>query len=173
MTVSIRRAFRCWPRILTVTVAAKPCGRERILALRFSGTCHERELFDASPEAVVAGREASPTPLLALDRLYELRLAPEGQVVFVVPPDRSWPAADNSGGVARLTADIAGAYRISVNQGLWIDIVAKRRLIASNDFQARADCQAPHKIEQYVLPGRQDFVLQLSGGIAPRRYRYT
>jgi hypothetical protein len=165
MTVSIRRGYALLAAILMITVAAQAvrAGEDPCAAFSWN-VSHERELFAASPEAAVAGREASLAPLLALDRLYEPQLAPEGQVVFVVPPERSRPATDNFGGVVRLRADIAGTYRIFVNQGLWIDIVAKGRLIASNDFQGRAGCQAPHKIVQYVLPGEQDLVLQLSGG---------
>lgn len=124
---------------------------------------HEHALFATVPERVSAGKDAESAPALALDRLYELALTPQQQVAFVVSPGKKMSADGASAGLARLRLTAAGDYRVSLNQGFWVDIVADHQLIASSDFQGRRECDAPHKIVVYSLPGGRDLILQLSG----------
>jgi hypothetical protein len=57
----------------------------------------------------------------------------------------------------------AGAYRVSLDQGFWADIVSGQKLLESTDFTGAHGCSAPRKIVQYNLPAGEDLVLQLSG----------
>jgi len=124
---------------------------------------HEHALFAMAPEPAVAGRSVSEAPLLALDRLYELQLSSQGAIAYALLPEKKAVVADDYGGLARLKIDKPGTYRVSLDRGAWVDVVANGMLIQAVDFQGRSGCQAPHKIVQYVLPVGQDLVLQLSG----------
>jgi hypothetical protein len=139
-----------------------PCGK-------FSWNIdRERALFAGAPEVVAAGRDATATPLLAPERLYQLELGPAARVTLVLPPGKKASSADAYAGMARLLLAQPGAYRVSVDQPLWIDVVANGKMIDSADFQGRPGCPAPHKIVQYSLPAGVELVLQLSGAVSPR-----
>ena len=98
------------------------------------------------------------------DRLYQLQLQAAGQVTLALPPGSKKTASDSSyAGLARLRLQQAGNYRVSVDQSVWIDIVADGKMIDSADFQGRPGCLAPHKIVQYPLPAGRELLLQLSG----------
>jgi len=128
----------------------------------------ERRLFATQAQAVAAGRDEGSAPLLLPERLYELSLAPLDQVSFAAQPGRKMPAESASAGLARVRLAAAGDYRISLDQGYWVDVVAGGRPIASKDFQGLRDCRAPHKIVLYSLPAGQDLVLQFSGAGSSR-----
>ncbi len=123
----------------------------------------ERALFASAAAPVAGGRDARSGPVLAPDRLYDLSLRPQSQVRFVVPPGKKTPVADGYGAVARLHIATAGAYRISLNQPFWIDVLDDHKLIASTDFTGQHGCDAPHKIVQFSLPAGTKLLLQLSG----------
>src|ERR1700733_5192976 len=123
----------------------------------------ERALFASAPEAVTAGRDAATTPLLAPARLYQVQLAPQDHVALALPPGKPPKADGTYAGMARLPLQQPGTYRISVDQSLWIDVVADGKMLDSADFQGRSGCMTPHKIVQYALPAARDLVLQLSG----------
>jgi hypothetical protein len=128
---------------------------------------HERALFATAPEAVAAGRDAATTPLLVPERLYQLQLAPQDHVALALPPGKQ-PKPDGAyAGMARLRLQQPGTYRVSVDQPLWIDVVADGKMIESADFQGRPGCLAPHKIVQYSLAAGRDLLLQLSGAVSP------
>jgi hypothetical protein len=71
------------------------------------------------------------------------------------------------GRLYQLQLQQAGVYRVSLDQGAWIDIVADGRMIGSGDFQGRPGCTAPHKIVQFLLPAGQELLLQFSAAVAP------
>jgi hypothetical protein len=129
---------------------------------------HERALFATAPEAVAAGHDAASTPLLAPERLYQLQLAPQNQVALMLPPGKKTSTDGPYAGMAHLRLQQPGAYRVSVDQSLWIDVVADGKMIDSADLQGRPGCLAPHKIVQYSLPAGRELVLQLSGAVSPR-----
>jgi hypothetical protein len=67
------------------------------------------------------------------------------------------------GGIARFRLDKAGAYRISITTGHWIDVVDGSQVIKSRDFTGARGCARPRKIVEYDLPAGKDLTLQLSG----------
>jgi len=126
---------------------------------------HERALFSAKGEPLTAGTDEAHSPALVPDRLYELRLSPVSQVSFAVAPGRHPAAANAYGGLATLTLTQAGVYRISLDQPLWVDVLADGAAIRSRDFQGSHGCNAPHKIVEFVLPAAH-LTLQFSGDAA-------
>jgi hypothetical protein len=124
---------------------------------------HERALFATDAKALPAGKAVASSPMLAADRLYQLQLSSQPEVTFAAPPGKKMLADSAYAGLATLAVDKAGAYRISLDQSFWLDVVATGALISSKDFQGRAGCSAPHKIVEFVLPAGTPLTLQFSG----------
>jgi hypothetical protein len=95
--------------------------------------------------------------------LYDLALAPQDSVKFVLAPGKKALPDGAFAGVLHFRVPSAGAYRVSLNQGMWVDVIGHQQLIESTDFTGAHDCSAPRKIVQYNLPAGEDLVLQLSG----------
>jgi hypothetical protein len=158
---------RRWSVGLALAAAARaPLAADDACAGFKWDVAHEHALFATAAEALSAGIDVASAPSLAPDRLYELAVAPQDQVKFALPPGRKAPVQGASAGLARLHVAGAGDWRISLDQGFWVDVVAGPELLAARDFQGRPDCQAPHKIVLYRLPGGQDLILQFSGAAA-------
>jgi len=158
-----RRFLRCFV-VLTFCAAAgealatdDPCSGFRWDVSR------EQRLFGTAAETVTAGKHVASAPLLIPDRLYDLAVTLQQEVTFAVAPGKKTPIAGASAGLARMHLPAAGEYRISLDQGFWIDVVAENRLLPAEDFQGRPGCRTPHKIVVYWLPGEKDLILQLSG----------
>lgn len=132
----------------------------------------ERALFAKSPEAVTAGKDAPSAPAVQVARLYELALAPQDAVKFAVPPGKKGLADGAFAGLVHFKVPAAGAYRVSLDHGFWIDVVARGELVSSTDFTGAHGCNGPQKIVQYTLPAGDDLVLQLSGATKDR-VRFT
>jgi hypothetical protein len=123
---------------------------------------HERALFATQPRDQQAGGTVASAPGIFLDRLYQLRLAPQDQVTFALPPGGRKPLRGGAqAGLLRLHIAAGGLYRISLSQRFWVDVVAAGKAVAPADFSGARGC-SPHKILLYRLaPG--DLLLQLSG----------
>ena len=147
--------------------AASAGGAERSCAGFKWNVEHERALFKTAGKRAVAGRENASAPEIRADRLYDLSLAPQQDVHFVLQPQKKALTDGAFAGLARLHVATAGRYRISIDRPFWIDVIAQNQFIESQDFAGRHGCDAPRKIVVYELPSG-DFILQLSGAISPR-----
>jgi hypothetical protein len=155
--------------LLALGLAARCALADEDPCARFSwNIAHERALFATAPVSLAAGRDARSTPLLAPDRLYELQLVPQGQVAMPLPPGKKTSIEGAHAGLARLSLQQPGVYRVCVDQPAWIDVVADGSMIEAADFQGRPGCLAPHKIVQYSLPAGCKLVLQLSAAAGLR-----
>jgi hypothetical protein len=124
----------------------------------------ERAVFSHRPHSTIAGRDAASAPSMNPQTLYELSLLPQDSVRFAVPPGKKKQLpAGAFAGLVHFRVATAGAYRVSLDQGFWVDIVSGQKLLESSDFTGAHDCSAPRKIVQYNLPAGEDLVLQLSG----------
>jgi hypothetical protein len=132
----------------------------------------EHALFSKAPESVAAGRDLSSAPVVQAAKLYELALSPQDGVKFVVPPGKKGLPDGAFAGLVHLQVPTAGVYRVSLDQGFWIDVVGNQKLIEATDFTGSHSCDAPRKIVLFNLPAGQDLVLQLSGA-AKDRVRVT
>jgi hypothetical protein len=95
--------------------------------------------------------------------MYELKLTPQPQVTFALPPGKTMLTDGAYAGLVTFRVTTAGAYRVAVDVPFWIDVVADGRLVATKDFQGAHGCDAPHKIVEYELAAAQPLVLQVSG----------
>jgi hypothetical protein len=124
---------------------------------------HERALFATEPQILTGGQTAGTLPTLVAERLYQVELSAQSEVKFSAPPERKRGDGAAYAGLVRLTVEAAGAYRISLDQPLWIDVIANGA-VPAKDFQGRPGCNAPHKIVEFLLPARIPITLQFSGG---------
>jgi hypothetical protein len=155
--------------LATTTVAAAaddPCGGFKW------DVAKEHALFTKAPESIAAGHDLASAPVMKADKLYELALAPQDGVKFVLPPGKKGLPDGAFAGLVHFQVPAAGAYRVSLDQGFWIDVVGNQKLIDSTDFTGSHTCDGPRKIVVYTLPAGQDLVLQLSGA-AKDRVRVT
>jgi hypothetical protein len=141
----------------TSALAAEPCAG-------FKWDVHqEHALFEGAAESVSAGKDTASAPSIGTDRLYELKLTPQDDVAFLVPPGKKMLTDGAYAGVASFHVKTPGAYRVSVDIPFWIDVVADGKLLQTKDFQGQRGCDAPHKIVEYELVTGGPFALQLSG----------
>ena len=125
---------------------------------------HELAVMKQTPQTVSAGMKAgSEAPLLQLDKLYDLKLSGQGGVTYAVKPAKPTLNDSAQGGVARFHIDKAGAYRVSITSGHWVDVVDGTQVIKSRDFTGARGCNRPRKIVEFDLPAGRDLTLQLSG----------
>jgi hypothetical protein len=146
----------------THALAADPCAGFQWNVIR------ERALFAMKAEPLSAGRDTASARRMQVDRLYDWSLVPQEEVRFAAAPGKKVPSDAARGGLVRLQVVTAGTYRISVDQPLWVDVVAGGKLLPAKDFQGASGCQAPRKIVEFVLPAHQDLLIQLSDAANPR-----
>lgn len=123
----------------------------------------ERRLF-AGPvgTTAVAGRRPGRGPVLALGRLYQLRLKPFPGVRLAGPPFVD-PGPGSYAGLARFTVPATGRYRVSADGAVWLDLVVDGVSRPALGFSGSPGCFAPHKIVVFALEAGQDVVVQVTG----------
>jgi hypothetical protein len=151
----ITRLFLC-----SIVAAALPAAAQDGCAQFKWDVAHERALFAKQPIPATAGKDVQSAAAIAADQLYELHLIPQQQVAFSVAPKKT-AAAGAYAGLARLTLPTAGAYRVSIDSPLWIDIVVNGAALPAKDFEGQHGCSAPHKIVEFDLSAGES-VVQLS-----------
>jgi hypothetical protein len=125
---------------------------------------HELAVMKQTPQAVTAAVKPGPdAPLLQVDKLYELKLSGQSGVMYAVKPAKPTLNDSIQGGIARFRIDHAGAYRIAITTGHWIDVIDGSQVIKSRDFTGARGCARPRKIVEYDLPAGKVLTLQLSG----------
>ena len=128
----------------------------------------ERAVFSQKAQPSAAGHDLASAPSIKPKTLYDLSLSAQDSVKFAVPPGKKMLADGAFGGLVHFRVPRAGAYRISLDHGFWVDIVSHQQIIESTDFTGAHDCSAPRKIVQYNLPAGEDLILQLSGATKDR-----
>jgi hypothetical protein len=122
----------------------------------------EHALFSKAREAISAGHDLASAPVMKAQKMYELALSPQSGVTFILPPAKKMLADGAFAGLVHMQVPAAGAYRVSLDQGFWIDVVGDQKFIESTDFGGVPGCTAPRKVVIFNLPAG-DVVLQLSG----------
>ena len=125
---------------------------------------HERTLFGQQPRPLAAGSTLAAAPTAVTDQLYALKLTGQAGVTFPATPGTRPKTDAPYAGLVRLTVSAAGVYRISLDQPVWVDVVANGSIVAAKDHQGRPGCNAPHKIVEFVLPAGTPVTLQFSAG---------
>jgi hypothetical protein len=153
--------------VILLVAAALPGARADDACTDFKwDVARERALFAGAPTPVKAGTDIKTAPSLVPGKLYQVQLAAQASVNFVLEPGRKSRADSDHGGVAILKMPTSGAYRVSMDMPLWVDIVANATLLPAADFQGQHDCKAPHKIVVFDLAVDQTLTLQLSSSAA-------
>jgi hypothetical protein len=150
---------------LLIGIAAVPAHADDPCAGFKWDVSKERALFAASaqPQAQPAGRDGAGAPVVVPDRLYVLRLAPLDQVSFSVPPGNASRGEGSFAGMVELKIPAAGTYRIAIDLPAWIDVAANGKLVPAKDYQAQHSCDAPRKVVEFDLDGRERLLMQFSG----------
>jgi len=125
---------------------------------------HERTLFSQPPRPLAAGSTLATAPAAVTDQLYALQLKGQAEVTFPATPGTRPKTGAAYAGLVRLTVGAAGVYRISLDQAVWVDVIANGSIVPAKDHQGRPGCNAPHKIVEFVLPARTPVTLQFSAG---------
>lgn len=128
----------------------------------------EKALFTATPRIITAVADAARSPVVQTEALYELRLLPQERLSLAVAPSKKSIADGASAGLVRFRVPETGAYRVALDRGFWIDVVADGKTVPSTDFSGSPQCRAPRKIVMYTLPAAQDLVLQFTGAVDPQ-----
>lgn len=123
----------------------------------------ERALFGGDAKALAVGASAAAAPSIEVDKLYQFALAEQPQVVFAAAPGKKMLADGASAGLVRFKSGAAGAYRVSLSRGIWVDVIAGEKTIESSDFGGAPGCETPRKVVLYQLPANTQLLLQLSG----------
>jgi len=152
---------------LTLSVAFASAARAEDACSAFTWNVErERKLFSQEAESLTGGSSLTAAPTLSSDRLYQLQLKAQSEVKFVTAPGKN-STEGTYAGLAKLTVETSGVYRIALDQKIWVDVIANGLPIQAKDFQGRPGCNAPHKIVEFVLPAATPITLQLSGGSSP------
>jgi hypothetical protein len=161
------RSARALPLVgaVLIGIAAVPAHADDPCAGFKWDVSKERALFAASaqPQAQPAGKDGTGAPVVVPDRLYVLRLAPQDQVSFSVPPGKGSRGGALFAGVVELKLPAAGTYRIAADLPLWVDVATGGKLVPAKDYQAQHSCDAPRKVVEFELDGRERLLLQFSG----------
>ncbi len=128
--------------------------------------------WDVSKELAVMREAAKPVNAAEPARIevgthYRVRLAPQAQVPFAAPPEKSKSVDGAQAGLLTFRVPQTGIYRVSITSSHWADVVDGGKLVTSRAHEGHAACDALHKIVEFQLEAGRDLILQLSGAAAP------
>lgn len=122
----------------------------------------EVRLFATVPAALAVSATTDGAPSIAADTLYALKLQPQETVRYAAPPSKPMLADGAFGGLLKLKVGQAGAYRVAIDAGFWLDVVHEGKSLPALDFNGSRDCAGPRKIVVYELPAGVELWLQLA-----------
>jgi hypothetical protein len=122
---------------------------------------NEVRLF-ATPPAVITAAAAIPVPAISTGKHYALALQPQDKVQYATPPSKKMLADGAFGGLLGFTVDRAGAYRVAIDAGFWLDVVHEGKSLPALDFNGQRQCVGPRKIVVYELPAGTELLLQIA-----------
>jgi hypothetical protein len=127
----------------------------------------EVQLYATAPQSQVAGLSAGDAPAIEAGHLYALELKPQETVRYAVAPGKKMLADGAFGGVLRLQVPAAGQYRVAIDSGFWLDLLADGKPLATVDFNGSTDCAGgPRKIVVFDIPANAVLLLQISAATA-------
>jgi hypothetical protein len=159
------RQLRSWLLVTGAFACTSPAwAADGCLDFKWDVT-RERAVFAHSAIVLAAATNAAGAPAVSLEQLYKLNVSAAEGVQFAAAPGKT-PPAGSRGGIVKFKVPAAGSYRVSLDVGAWIDVVASGALVPTQDFQGQHSCDAPHKIVVFELAAQQWYLLQLSGASA-------
>ncbi len=141
--------------VCTSAFAADPCS-----AYKWD-VSNEVRLFATPPTAITAAA-ITPVPAISTGKHYALALQPQDTVQYTTPPSKKMLADGAFGGLLKFTVERAGAYRVAIDAGFWLDVVHEGKSLPALDFNGQRQCVGPHKIVVYELPAGTELLLQIA-----------
>ena len=118
---------------------------------------------------MASSARASPTSVspqnapVASPGVFDFTLHPQSLVRFAADPAQQRGGDDSFAGVVSLGNLAEGHWRISADNGAWIDLVADGDLLASPEFEMQTGCAELFKTVTFEQPARGPVLMQISG----------
>lgn len=140
----------------SAALAADPCSEYKW------DVSNEVRLFAGKPTALGVATAVEKAPTIVTGTLYALTLQPQEAVNFPVEPSKKMLPDGSFGGLMKFKVDQAGAYRVAIDSGFWLDVVHAGKSLPALDFNGQRQCAGPRKIVVYELPAGVDLTLQVA-----------
>ncbi|MDE1148499.1 MAG: hypothetical protein PW843_18085 [Azospirillaceae bacterium] len=99
---------------------------------------------------VTAAKGGDAVPAVTPGTPARVTLAPKEDVTLAVAPPK--PAEDKTyAGIVAFTVTVAGPYRIALDGGAWIDVVAGAKSLDSTSHRHGPNCSGIHKVVDFGL----------------------
>jgi hypothetical protein len=118
--------------------------------------------FKSTAENLPAAVAQFNLPPLELGVLYVLKLSAQDGVQYPQPPNQKSLVHSPLGGLATFSVPADGAYRITVDSPLWIDVVGPDGKITPSAYTGWHECRLFRKSVEYTLPGGKPLTVQIS-----------
>lgn len=127
----------------------------------------ELSLFSGSAKEVKASGEAQSAPLVQSGELYEIALAPQTRVRFLVPGKKATVAEGSFAGIFKITAPRSRTLRVTLDEAARVDVIQGNITIASTRHTGSHDCAIVRKSVEFEVNGNEPLLIQLSGSTVP------
>jgi hypothetical protein len=138
-------------RLLAIAALLSPA---LALAAEPSG-CDKFKWPLAREQAALAGADAKPLETgaaLAPDSAARLTLAPFAEAKLDMPPERAPKVSPSYAGAVKIAAPAApGAFKVSISDEGWIDVIQDGRFLKPVAFTGATDCPALRKSVKFSL----------------------
>lgn len=122
----------------------------------------EVKLYATRPTELGIAATLDKAPAINTGTLYALALQPQDAVQYPVAPTKKMLPDGSHGGLMKFKVTRAGAYRIALDAGYWIDVVYQGKSLPALDFNGQRQCNGPRKIVVYELPAGSELILQVA-----------
>ena len=125
----------------------------------------EVQAWRMEARAVKVGTSTAAAPAIDLGHKYRLALAPDAEVMLRISPQRAMNPPAGFGGYVALQAGRAGAYRVSLDERAWLELVAEPsgRAAVVTHSDKRLRCAGIVKNLSFELAAGTRYWIQLSG----------
>ena len=118
--------------------------------------------FKSTAENVPAAVTQVNLAPLEVAVLYVVKLRPQTDVHYLATADRKSLVHSPLGGLVALVVPKDGAYRITVDSPLWMDVVGPHGTLAPSRYTGWHECRLFRKSIEYALTAGDTWVLQIS-----------
>ena len=164
--------------LICLMVALPCCGQEQQRGRpmdQMQGDCNhfatnlkaEMTLMTLQPVKGTAATSAQGAALLQPSQSSIVALQPQLNVNFLLPPEKKRGGADTYAGIVSLGTLQKGLWRVSADGGVWLDLIASGKMVASPSFEMQTGCTILFKTVTFDVPGNSPLLLQVSGSKSP------
>jgi hypothetical protein len=147
--------------LLAFAFAGPALAQEGVGCDKFKWPIDRERAMLGSPSLATVSSGGSVTA--AIPVAVTVALLPLAEAKLPMPPERAPASAPSFAGFVGIPAPpSAGAYKITVSTGAWVDVVQAGSLVKSSAFSGAAGCEGVRKSVKFNLAA-VPFVVQLSG----------